>query len=87
MLLGDFNLVRWLVDRSGDYRGMELMTLFKDLTRDLGLVDIQLQNRAYTWCNKQPRPVFSKLDRFFSFGGMDSGLPRYFTAGKGNGGL
>lgn len=64
-LLGDFNLVRWYVDRSADLRGYGLMCAFNDLVRDLGLMDVELSNRSYTWSNKRPRPVFSRLDRIF----------------------
>lgn len=41
---GDFNLVRWMIDRSGDLRGFELMDLFNDFVRDAGLVDVPLRN-------------------------------------------
>lgn len=65
VLLGDFNLVRWLVDRSGQMRGFDFMFEFNDLIRQLQVIDVPLQNRIYTWSNKQPTPVFSKLDRVF----------------------
>lgn len=65
IMSGDFNLVRWLVDRSGNMRGFGLMFEFNDLIRELQLIDVQLQNRDYTWSNKQPVPIFSKLDRCF----------------------
>lgn len=39
------------------------MSEFNDLIRDLQLIDVPLLNRDYTWCNKQPAPLFSKLDR------------------------
>lgn len=41
------------------------MDLFNELILELQLVDVPLKNRAYTWCNKRPRPVFSKIDRCF----------------------
>lgn len=63
MLVGDFNLVRWLVDHSGDMRGFGLMCAFNDLIRDFQLVDVPLENRKYTWSNKQPAPILSKIDR------------------------
>lgn len=63
ILLGDFNLVRWYVDRSSELRGFALMTAFNSLISDLALQDIQLENRTYTWSNKRPSPSFSKLDR------------------------
>lgn len=64
-LVGDFNMVRWMIDRSGDYRCLSLMDNFNDLIMRLQLVDIPLKNRDYTWCNKQPDPIFSKIDRCF----------------------
>lgn len=64
-LLGDFNLVRWYVDRSADLRSYGLMCAFNDLVRDLGLMDVELSNRSYTWSSKRPQPVFSRLDRIF----------------------
>lgn len=63
IIAGDFNLVRWLVDRSGDYREFGLMDSFNELIRDAGLIDVQLKNRKYTWSSKRPEPTFSKLDR------------------------
>lgn len=65
IMCGDFNLVRWLIDRSGSMRNFGLMFEFNDLIRDLQLLDVVLENRDYTWSNKQPAPVFSKLDRCF----------------------
>ncbi|XP_078178924.1 uncharacterized protein LOC144573109 [Carex rostrata] len=33
---------------------------------DVGIIDIQLRNRSFTWTNKRPRPSFWKLDRVFT---------------------
>lgn len=65
ILAGDFNLVRWLMDRSSSIRGFALMELFNGFISDAGIVDIPLRNRAYTWSSKRPTPVFSKLDPVF----------------------
>lgn len=65
VLGGDFNLVRWLTDRSGNQRSFTLMSLFNDLIRDLDLIDIPLRNRRFTWCSNRPEPTHSKLDRIF----------------------
>lgn len=66
ILAGDFNLVRWMIDRSGDYRGDPLMDLFNDFISAAGLIDVPVKNRTYTWSNKRPIPSFSKLDRIFT---------------------
>lgn len=39
------------------------MCSFNDLIRYLGIIDVNLENRDFTWSNKRPAPVFSKLDR------------------------
>lgn len=65
ILVGDFNLVRWFIDRPGDMRAINLMDSFNDLIMELQLVDVPLKNRSYTWCNKRPIPSFSKIDRVF----------------------
>lgn len=62
-LLGDFNMVRWLVDRSADMRRFEFMCAFNDMIRDFDLMDVEMSNRSFTWSSKRPRPVFSRLDR------------------------
>lgn len=65
ILGGDFNLVRWLTDRSSDLSSFRLMSLFNDLVQDLELIDIPLKNRRYTWCSNRPQPSHSRLDRIF----------------------
>lgn len=65
ILAGDFNLVRWLTDRSSSIRGFTLIELFNSFISDAGIVDVPLRNRAYTWSSHRPTPVFSRLDRVF----------------------
>lgn len=74
-LTGDFNMVRFLIDRSGDLRGMDLMTLFNDLITETDLMDVPLKNRAFTWSSKRPQPVFSKLDRIFITNNLSNKFP------------
>lgn len=66
ILAGDFNLVRWLVDRSGELRGFPLMDLFNGFIQAAALVDNPLKNRRFTWSNKRPQPSFSRIDRVLS---------------------
>lgn len=75
ILLGDFNLTRWLSDRPGVLRGLSLMTLFNDLIRYLEMEDVQLENRAYTWSSKRPQPNFSRIDRVFLTQGWSLRFP------------
>lgn len=66
LLAGDFNMVRWLVNRSSGSHSFRLMDLFNNFISDVGIVDIQLRNRSFTWSSKRPSPSFSKLDRVFT---------------------
>lgn len=75
ILAGDFNLVRWMVDRSGIMREFELMDLFNDFIRQSGLVDVPLSNRLFTWSNKRPQPSFSKIDRVLISGEWNIDFP------------
>lgn len=49
----------------GSNERFDHMFQFNDLIRDLQLMEVPLQNRDFTWTNKQPAPIMSKLDRVF----------------------
>lgn len=65
LLVGDFNLIRWMVDRSTGSRNFDLMDRFNEFISEVGIIDIPLHNRTFTWTNKRPQPTLSKLDRIF----------------------
>ncbi|XP_078153111.1 uncharacterized protein LOC144548310 [Carex rostrata] len=65
MLMGDFNVVRWMSDRSGVMEEFQLMDRYNEFIDLLQLLEVPLQNRNYTWSSKRPEPSFSKLDRLF----------------------
>lgn len=87
IMAGDFNIVRWLIDHSADYRGMDIMCLFNDLVRETGLIDNQLKNRIYNWSSKRPQPVFSKLDRVFTSISFSEKISNYHSKCIRDGGL
>lgn len=58
IMAGDFNLVRWMIDRSGGIRPYPLMDLFNDFIQSAALVDIPLKNHSFMWSNKRPQPSF-----------------------------
>lgn len=66
IIVGDFNLVRWLTDRSAARSSFHLMELFNDFVSESGLADNSLKNRKFTWTSRRPMPTFSKLDRVFT---------------------
>lgn len=63
ILGGDFNLIRWMIDRSSLNVNFRLMSLFNDLIRDTALIDVPLHNRRYTWASSRPNPSHSRIDR------------------------
>lgn len=65
IIIGDFNAVRWLVDRTGDMRGLNLMCSFNDTITELEVEEVQLGNRYFTWSGSRLTPMLFKLDRCF----------------------
>lgn len=63
ILAGDFNLARWITDRSSGCRRWSLIEQFNDFITAAQLIDSPLTSRLYTWSNKRPHPTFSKIDR------------------------
>lgn len=75
LLAGDFNLHRWLTDRSATMANFNLMELFNQFISEVGIMEVPLRNRKYTWSSKRPDPVFSKLDRVFTSNEWVLGYP------------
>jgi exonuclease III len=66
LIVGDFNLYRSPEDRNqpgGDHLDMYL---FNEAISKLGLVDIPLKGRRFTWSNKHLSPLLERLDWFFT---------------------
>jgi hypothetical protein len=66
LIIGDFNLLRKPEDRNrlGDNAGE--MLLFNEAISSLGIDEIRLHGRWFTWTNKQQPPLLERLDCFFS---------------------
>jgi exonuclease III len=66
LIMGDFNFIRKPSDRNkpgGDINGM---LLFNEAISNLGLIELPLKGRKYTWSNMQQSPLLERLDWFFS---------------------
>ena len=57
MILGDFNLIRKSEDRNKPGGDLSEMFRFNAAISALGINDIVLQGRKYTWSNMQPSPL------------------------------
>ncbi|KAG2678369.1 hypothetical protein I3760_11G000300 [Carya illinoinensis] len=58
---GDFNIIRFRSERSGDSNLCPTMIDFSDCIFDLNLVDLPLAGGPFTWFNSQ---TWSRFDRF-----------------------
>lgn len=61
---GDFNAIRFPVERLGALRMISQMRNFNGFIDDHELVDLPLKGVVFTWTNNLDRRVCSRLDRF-----------------------
>lgn len=66
LVVGDFNLYRKPEDRNRPAGNVRDMLLFNNAISSLGVVEIPLHGRKYTWTNKQQPSLLERLDWFFS---------------------
>jgi endonuclease/exonuclease/phosphatase family metal-dependent hydrolase len=59
---GDFNQTLRPSDRSRQCRQQD--TMFQQLVQGLGLIDLRLHGRRFTWSNARGCLTFARLDRF-----------------------
>jgi hypothetical protein len=66
LFLGDFNFYRSLEDRNKPGGNLSDTLIFNDLLGHLGLLELPLKGRAFTWSNMQQDPLLEQLDWFFT---------------------
>jgi hypothetical protein len=66
LLVGDFNFIRSQDDRNKPGGDVNDMFLFNEIIGHLGLLELQLKGRKYTWSNMQDNPLLEQLDWFFT---------------------
>lgn len=64
IIIGDFNLTRKPTDKNSSFNSTEA-NLFNDTINLLGLIEIPLLDRSYTWSNKREHPTLVHLDWCF----------------------
>lgn len=57
LVLGDFNLIRNQENRNKPGENVAEMLKFNEVISSLGLNEISLQGRRFTWSNMQPSPL------------------------------
>ena len=66
MFMGDFNLYRSLTDRNNPGGNLNDVFIFNEIISNLGLLEIPLKGRKYTWSNMQEDPLLEQLDWCFT---------------------
>lgn len=62
LLLGDFNFIRSLDNRNLPGGDINDIFLFNEIISHLGLLELPLKGRAFTWSNMQEQPLLEQLD-------------------------
>ena len=66
LLLGDFNFIWSRDNRNLPGGDLNDMFIFNEIIVHLGLLELPIKGRAYTWSNMQDTPLLEKLDWFFT---------------------
>jgi DNA repair ATPase RecN len=66
MIMGDFNFYRSLSDRNKSGGNMNDIMIFNEIISNLGLLEIPLKGRKFTWSNMQDEPLLEQIDWVFT---------------------
>jgi hypothetical protein len=66
MILGDFNFYRSLNDRNRSGGNINDIFIFNEVISNVGLQEIPLKGRKYTWSNMQDEPLLEQIDWCFT---------------------
>ena len=66
MLMGDFNFIRSFENRNLPGGDINDMFIFNEVIGHLGLIELPLKGRKYTWTNMQTVPLLEQIDWFFT---------------------
>lgn len=80
VVVGDFNLLRKPDNRNKPGGNVNEMLLFNEAINALGLVELPLYGKKYTWTNKQPSPLLERLDWFFTSSSWTTAYPDTFVS-------
>ena len=67
LLMGDFNFIRSEENRNKPGEDINDILLFNDIIGHLGLLELPVKGRAFTWSNMQNQPLLVQLDSFFTY--------------------
>jgi hypothetical protein len=80
LIFDDFNLYRNPADRNQPEGNHLDMYMFNEAISLLGLVELPLKGRRFTWSNKQFSPLLQRLDWFFTSVSWTTTYPNSFAS-------
>jgi hypothetical protein len=78
-VLGDFNFIREPSNRNKPGGDVNDMLLFNEAISNLGLVELPLKGRKFTWSNMQQDPLLERLEWFFTSSSWILSFPSTFV--------
>ena len=66
LIIGDFNFYRAEENRNRHGGNFNDMIVFNNVISHLGLIELPLKVKAFTWSNMQNDPLLEQLDWFFT---------------------
>jgi hypothetical protein len=66
MLIGDFNFYRYAENRNKTGGNFQDSFIFNNIISHLGLIELPIKGRSYTWSNMQDVPLLEQIDWFFT---------------------
>lgn len=66
LLVGDFNFIRSIENRNLPAGDLNDIFIFNEIIGHLGLLELPLKGRSFTWSNMQNSPLLEQLDWFFT---------------------
>ncbi|KAK1292074.1 hypothetical protein QJS10_CPB17g00140 [Acorus calamus] len=80
-ILGDFNVTRFGGERNRAGVVSSSMEIFSEWIDSEGLLDLPIENHAFTWSNMRDSPSMAKLDRFLICAEWEEMFPRCAVRG------
>uniref|UniRef100_A0A6V7QQE7 Reverse transcriptase domain-containing protein n=1 Tax=Ananas comosus var. bracteatus TaxID=296719 RepID=A0A6V7QQE7_ANACO len=77
VVLGDFNVLLSVQDKNGPTVNINNILRFREVVQEMGLVDLPILNRSFTWSNGRGVPTLERLDRVFISNAWVLVFPRF----------
>jgi endonuclease/exonuclease/phosphatase family metal-dependent hydrolase len=79
VVVGDFNMIRFVHEKSNGSEYIIWMDMFNSFINDTALIEIIRGGSRFTWTNKQANPIKCVLDRVFVSKDWEHKLPKART--------